>query len=76
MVNRSIMLLPLLCWHIPGMAPTSDWKVVEFQPWWLDLLGPGVLLAGLWAFHRSSPKVESARKAASPPLPRVIPEGS
>ena len=45
------------------MATPGD--IAEFQPWWFNLAGLALLLAGLWSFHRFAPP-------ASPPPPPVI----
>ena len=53
--NSTVVVFPVLPWHIPGMTPPSDLTIVEFQPWWLDLVGLVVLVVGLWIFRRSTP---------------------
>lgn len=52
---------------LPSTA--EDWRRVEFQPWWFDVLGAGLLLAGIWLFrkHSRDPVVASAN------VPPVIP---
>jgi uncharacterized protein len=57
-------MLPL---DIPGLSipPDSPARVV-FQPWWLDLSGLGLLLVGLWTFHRAAPPVRAAESPAPP----------
>jgi hypothetical protein len=31
---------------------------VEFQPWWFDLSGIGLLVIGLWIFRKATPQIE------------------
>ena len=49
--------------EIPGMTGTPDLSRTEFQPWWLDLCGLALLLAGIWAFRRATlvPELEPAQ---------------
>jgi membrane protease YdiL (CAAX protease family) len=60
------MSLPL---GIPGMTETADFRNVTFQPWWLDLTGLSLLLAGLWIFRQATPPP----KIEEPPKPPIIP---
>jgi membrane protease YdiL (CAAX protease family) len=38
--------------------------ITEFQPWWFNLAGLALLLAGLWLFHRFAPP--------APPMPPPV----
>jgi membrane protease YdiL (CAAX protease family) len=67
----------LLAWT-GCIAPFGLWEpmnaeamsTVEFQPWWLDLTGAVLLIAGLFLFRRSAPaspvKAELMQMAAPP----------
>ncbi len=70
MANGLALAGTLIPWDIPGMTGTPDRTVAVFQPWWLDLLGLAVLLAGLWIFSRAAPRV--GEPAEPPRLPPVI----
>ena len=63
--NSTVVIFPVLPWNIPGMTPSSDLTIVEFQPWWLDLAGLVMLVMGLWIFRRGTP-----------PAPPIITENS
>jgi hypothetical protein len=63
--NSTVVIFPVLPWNIPGMTPSSDLTIVEFQPWWLDFAGLVMLVMGLWIFRRSTP-----------PAPPIITENS
>lgn len=67
--NGLFILFTSLPLDIPGMTGTSDFHNVEFQFWWLDLTGLGLLLVGLWVFRQATPPpiIEE------PPKPPVIP---
>jgi len=67
--NGLSMVATFVPWNIPGMTGTPDATVVEFQPWWLDLPGLGVLLAGVWVFCLATPPEQ---EALPPPIPPVI----
>jgi membrane protease YdiL (CAAX protease family) len=81
--NGLFILFTSLPLNIPGMTGTPDNPVVEFQPWWLDLAGLALLLAGLWIFRKATPptKIEEQPKPpiidadnqnkAAPPLPPI-----
>ena len=72
MANNLTIIFTLIPLDIPGMSVTPDYGDVVFQPWWLDLSGLGVLLAGLWAFRQATPPTPAAQQAVPPPLPPVI----
>jgi hypothetical protein len=55
--------------NIPGLTGQPDYTATVFQPWWLDLSGLCVLLAGLWFFCRATPQTETPPKPALPPVP-------
>jgi CAAX protease family protein len=67
MSNALTILFSFIPWDIPGMTGTQD--VAVFQPWWLDLAGLGVFVAGLWIFRAASPPLPEPQP---PPLPPVI----
>ena len=50
--------------RIPEAADAS-----MFHPWWFDLTGLGLVLAGLWMFHRLSPAPGSWRLPPDRPAP-------
>lgn len=53
-VNNS-MATYLFHFDLPGLIAKTDFtKPVEFQPWWLDLIGLLFIFLGLWWFHRVS----------------------
>ncbi len=60
------ILIPV---HIPGLTGTPDPSTPALQPWWVDLCGLCVLLAGLWLFRRATPPDPKAPEATPPPLP-------
>ena len=64
--NGLAIVLPMLPLDIPGLCGTPEHGKVAFQPWWLDLSGLGLLLFGLWTFHRAAPAAQ-ASVAAIPP---------
>jgi membrane protease YdiL (CAAX protease family) len=70
MANGLTILVPLLPWDIPGLTGTPASAKAEFQPWWLDLFGMAVLLAGLWLVRRATPP------ARPPPIPPLFTEAS
>ncbi len=69
LANGLSIVATLIPWNIPGMTGTPDATVVEFQPWWLDVSGLGVLLGGVWVFRLATPCEE---EALPPPIPPVI----
>ena len=53
-LNNSIATL-FFHFDFPGLIAKTDFsKPVEFQPWWLDLMGLLFMFLGLWWFHRVS----------------------
>lgn len=79
-VNGAFFLSTTLEPNIPGVTPPSGWSEPSLQPWWLDLIGVGLLLAGIWMFRNasSSPPVEDPEdppviRDYIPPVPPVIP---
>jgi len=63
--NASTIVFPALPWHSPGMT-ADDLSRVEFQPWWLDLSGLAMLLAGIWAFRKATPGTHTDDLPAPP----------
>jgi membrane protease YdiL (CAAX protease family) len=53
-MNALTIVFGALPWHISGMT-SDDLSRVEFQPWWLDLSGLAMVLAGIWAFRKATP---------------------
>jgi hypothetical protein len=45
---------------------------VEFQPWWLDMTGAALLMAGLFLFRRSAPASPVKAELMQPAAPPVI----
>jgi len=66
MANGLTIFFTLIPLDIPGMTGTPDYWTVVFQPWWLDLCGLGVLVAGLWVFRQATPPAEVAEQAVPP----------
>lgn len=72
----------LMTW-LACIAPFGLWepvngealRTVEFQPWWLDLTGAVLLMAGLFLFRRVAPaspvKAELMQMAAPPVIVRI-----
>jgi membrane protease YdiL (CAAX protease family) len=71
MANGLNMLSTMIPLDIPGLTGTPDNSVVVFQPWWLDLCGLGMLMAGVWAFYRATPQVRE-QPLVPPPIPPEI----
>jgi uncharacterized protein len=54
-VNNGLnVLLSSLPLEIPGFTGTPDFTKAVFQPWWLDLGGVLILLAGITMFRRAT----------------------
>ena len=57
----------------------EDLVLVEFQPWWLNVAGAGLLASGVWLFRKNSPLTSGAADGSLPPvlppdnIPPVIP---
>lgn len=50
-------------------APTSaDLRLVEFQPWWLDLAGAAMFALGVWLFRKHTPVAAAAAEELLPPV--------
>ena len=60
--NGLSLIVMELPWDIPGMTGNPTSGAVTFQPWWLDLSGGMVFLAGIWLFFTATPL------AAMPPV--------
>ena len=73
MYNGTGVIFSLVPWHIPGLTGTPDPLLAEFQPWWVDLCGAGILLAGIWMFHRATPPELATPESTPPPLPPSLP---
>jgi len=74
--NGLSVICTLIPVSIPGLTSQPDYTVTAFQPWWLDLSGLCVLLAGLWFFRHATPQTETSPEAAPPPSPPRITEES
>jgi membrane protease YdiL (CAAX protease family) len=68
MANGLNLLSTMIPLDIPGFTGTPDNSVMVFQPWWLDLCGLGMLMAGVWAFYRATPQVRE-QPVVPPPIP-------
>jgi len=73
MANGLTLVCTLIPLNIPGLTGQPDYTATVFQPWWLDLCGLCILLAGLWFFCRASPKNEPS---PGPPPPPLMPQVS
>lgn len=72
--NALNVICTLLPWDIPGFTVGPDSSIVRFQPWWLDLLGLGLFLAGIWTFRKATPRAdELLQPEPPPPLPPELP---
>jgi membrane protease YdiL (CAAX protease family) len=60
--NGLSIVSTLIRLEIPGLTGTPGFGQVVFQPWWLDLSGLVVLLAGVWGFLRSTPQSEATEQ--------------
>lgn len=47
---------------------TDDMLVVQFQPWWLNLAGAGLLAVGLWLFRKGAPVMPPDPEDLLPPV--------
>lgn len=63
--NAAYFVVPFLPFHVEGFNVSG--AALEFQPWWLDLAGAGLLAVGLWMFA-------SLTRAAEPTPPAVAQE--
>jgi membrane protease YdiL (CAAX protease family) len=54
MSNGLFVLFTSLPMDIPGLTSEPDFSKVSFQPWWLDLTGALLLLAGVFAFRAAT----------------------
>jgi membrane protease YdiL (CAAX protease family) len=69
----------LMAW-LASVAPFELWepinettlRTVEFQPWWLDMTGAALLMAGLFLFRRSAPASPVKAELMQPAAPPVI----
>lgn len=72
-INNGIALImataPFGWWEVP-----TDMREVEFQPWWLDVAGAGLLGMGLYVFRRQTPELPNIAEELRPAqaLPPVI----
>lgn len=62
--NGLFVLCSSLPIRIQGLSGIPEPGRTEFQPWWLDLAGLLVLLAGIWWFRRSAPTETAAADPA------------
>ncbi len=69
--NTLAILFWALPWHIPGMAG-DEFSQVEFQPWWLDCSALAIVMVGIWAFLKATPRAQ----IDATPAPPVIPPGT
>lgn len=80
LVNAMAVVHTRLPFEIPGFNSDSPLGGSEFQPWWFDLLGLGLLILGLWMFHRATatlaPPCESVDAAEPVPVPAPLPSPS
>jgi membrane protease YdiL (CAAX protease family) len=63
--NALTIVFPALPWHVPGLTG-DDLSLLEFQPWWLNLSGLAMLLAGIWAFRKATPGTPTDDMPAPP----------
>ena len=68
--NGLSIIATLVQLNIPGLTGTPDFGAVTFQPWWLDLSGLLVFLAGIWGFQHSTARSAMAEPPAPPGLAR------
>jgi uncharacterized protein len=59
--NALSIVSTLIQLDVPGLTGIPDLGVVAFQPWWLNLSGLVVFLAGIWGFLRSTPTAIAAQ---------------
>ncbi len=70
--NGVVFLLPFLPFEIPGFRPPDVVGPLEFQPWWLDVAGAGMLALGVWSFA----SLTAPSLAAAPTGPAVAEQGA
>jgi len=67
--NAMCLLATGLPFTIDGFNTMPSPGQALFQPWWLNLLGFGLLVAGGWLLHRQAPRFPWPREQpAEPPL--------
>lgn len=81
--NSLWMVLASRTFDIPGLTGLPNPGVVEFQPWWLDVLGLVLLTCGVWWFMRATPQgglgsvvappVVTSQKSESTSVPPPLP---
>lgn len=64
--NGLFVIFSALPWDIPGITGAPDYAKVVFQPWWLDLSGLVVLVAGVWTFRNATPQVPLVEEPKPP----------
>lgn len=72
-INNFIALImniaPFGWWEVP-----TDVREVEFQPWWLDLMGVGLFGLGVYLFRKQTPELPDIAEELRPlkELPPII----
>jgi uncharacterized protein len=67
--NGLFVLVTSLPLEVPGLTSGPDSVEVSFQPWWLDVSGVVLLLAGIYGFIRATPCLTCGASDEPPVIP-------